>query len=112
MGKSVSDLQSGVEVHDTWIDGTLHYVDDFTGFSSNVAQQSGNYLVLSFAHSDGATTTVEIIGGTSGPVALDSDMVHIARIANTDQKIKVVTTLDDETVTKIYSLNSLTLETA
>lgn len=68
--------------------------------------------MLSFAHSDGATTTVEIIGGTSGPVTLDSDMVNVMRIANTDQKIKVVTTLDNETVTKIYSLNSLTLEAA
>lgn len=112
MGVTVSDLQSGIIIHDNFIDGKLNYVTGFTGFSSNVAQQSGNYMVLKFEHSEGATTTVEIIGGTSGPVTLDSDMVWIGRISNTDQKIQVVTTLDDVSISKIYSLDSLELEAA
>ena len=83
---------------------------DFTGFSSNVEQQSGNFLVLKFEHSEGASTTVEILGGTSGPVTLDSDMIWVGRIANTNQRIRVITTLDGVSITKTFTLNSLELE--
>lgn len=103
-------MQSGIIVHDTFIDGTLRHVTDFTGFSSNVEQQSGNFLALKFEHSEGASTTVEILGGTSGPVTLDSDMVWIGRITNTNQRIRVITTLDGVSIQKTFTLNSLELE--
>ena len=45
-GKVASDLQEDVEAEGNAIRGTLKYVDDYTGFSSDVAQQSGNYIVL------------------------------------------------------------------
>lgn len=85
----------------------------FTNFSSTPAEQSGNYLALKFEHSDGATTTVEIVGGTKGPVALDSDMNWVGLIKNkSTQSIKVVTTKGDESIEKTYALTGLTLEPA
>jgi hypothetical protein len=111
LGKSVGDLQSGIIVNDNSIEGVLHYVTGYTGFSSNVDEQSGNFLVLKFQHSEGATTTVEIIGGTSGPVALDEDMIWVGRIEPSDQGIRVVTTLDGKSITKVYSIDNLVLET-
>jgi hypothetical protein len=105
-------LQSGIVVNDTFIQGTLNHVTGYTGFSGTEALQSGNYLALKFAHSEGATTTVEILGGTTGAVTLDSDMNWVGRISNNTQRVKVVTTLGTESVTKIYSLRSLVLESA
>lgn len=85
----------------------------FTNFSSTPAEQSGNYLALKFEHSEGATTTVEIVGGTKGPVTLDEDMNWVGLIKNkTTQSIKVVTTKDDESIEKTYTLTGLTLEPA
>ncbi len=104
-------MQSGIIVNDNSIKGVLHYVTGYTGFSSNVDEQSGNFLVLKFQHSEGATTTVEIIGGTSGPVALDEDMIWVGQIEPSDQGIRVVTTLDGESITKVYSIDNLVLET-
>ncbi len=111
LGKSVSDLQSDVIVHDTFIQGHLKYVEGYTGFSGDTALQSGNFLALHMNATDGAVTTVELLGGDSStPVTLDSDMNIVLRIKNRTQKIKVVTTLNGDTITKVYSLASLTLE--
>lgn len=57
---------------------------------------------------EGATTTVELLGGYSGPVTLDEDMNIVIRIADQfSQRIKVVTTKDSASVTKIFALNDL-----
>ena len=57
------------------------------------------------------TTTVEIVGGTKGPVALDSDKNWVGLIANKNsQTIKVVAQKNGAKVEKVYGLSSLTLE--
>lgn len=85
----------------------------FTNFSSTPAEQSGNYLALKFEHSGGATTTVEIVGGSKGPVTLDEDMNWVGLIKNkSTQSIKVVSTKGDESIEKTYTLTGLTLEPA
>ena len=47
----------------------------YTGFSGDPELQEGNFLAFKVAPSlgDGATYTIEIINGHSGPVELDSD---------------------------------------
>ena len=114
LGKAVSSLQEDVVVHDKFIKGNLKYVTGYTGFSGDEAEQSGNFLALKFEASDGATTTVQLLGGThKNPVTLDSDMNCVFRITDRNtQRIKVVTTLGDDTITKIYSLAGLSIETA
>lgn len=95
----------------TDISGTLHYVEDYTNFSSEPSQQSGNYLALKVAAPDGATTTVEVVGGTKGPVTLDEDMNIVLLIADEQtQSVKVTVKKGTETESTIYSLKNLVLE--
>lgn len=112
-GKTVNELQSDVVVSDDEVTCTLKYVDGYVDFSSNVSEQSGNYLALKIeAEPAEAETVVELVGGTKGPVTLDDDMNIVLLIKNKDtQSIKVTTTHNEESVTKTYGLSGLTLET-
>ena len=104
-GKTVNDLQTGVTIGEDSITGTLLYVDDYTGFSSNPAEQSGNYLVIHCEVNDSTPITVEVVNGTHGPVTLDPDGIAVLRIADKDtQSIRVVS----GDITKNYSLTGLT----
>lgn len=100
-------------VSDDEVTGTPKYVDGYVDFSSNVSEQSGNYLALKIeAEPAEAETVVELVGGTKGPVTLDDDMNIVLLIKNKDtQSIKVTTTHNEESVTKTYGLSGLTLET-
>ena len=111
--KAVNELQSDVVGSDDEVTGTLKYVDGYVDFSSNVSEQSGNYLALKIeAEPAEAETVVELVGGTKGPVTLDDDMNIVLLIKNKDtQSIKVTTTHNEESVTKTYGLSGLTLET-
>lgn len=86
----------------------------YTGFSGDPNEQEGNYLALHIDSAvEGATITVELIGGDHGPVTLDEDRTCIFRIKNTHEKIKITATADDTpTVTKTYNLVGLTLTPA
>ena len=111
-GKNVSDLQANVFVNGDEITGTLKHVTGYTGFSSNESEQSGNYLALKIETvPDDVVTTVELVGGTKGPVTLDEDKNIVLLIKNKDtQSVKVVSTDGGETVTKTFGLTGLTLE--
>lgn len=91
----------------------MKHVTGYTGFSSNTSEQEGNYLALKVgAVSGGAVVTIELVGGTKGPVTLDDDMNIVLLIKNKDtQSIKVTTTHNEESITKTYGLSGLTLET-
>lgn len=69
-------------------------------------------MALKFdTEADDVTTTVEIVGGTKGPVELDDDMNWVGLIKNKDtQSIKVISAKGDLSETKTYSLTGLTLE--
>ena len=96
-----------IDDHD--ISGTLHYVEDYTEFSSLPEQQSGNYLALKVNAPEDSTITVEVVGGTKGPVTLDEDKNIVLLIADEDtQSVKV--TEGTETESRTYSLKNLTLE--
>lgn len=112
-GKTVNELQSDVVVSDDEVTGTLKYVDGYVDFSSNVSEQSGNYLALKIeAEPAEAETVVELVGGTKGPVTLDEDMNIVLLIKNKDtQSIKVTVNDGEDSATKTYGLTGLTLET-
>ena len=90
----------------------MKHVTGYTGFSSNTSEQEGNYLALKVdADSEDAVATVELVGGTKGPVTLDDDMNIVLLIKNKDtQSIKVTITHDKESIEKTYGLSGLTLE--
>lgn len=109
LGKSVTDLQSGIEIANGGISGTLLYVDDYTGFSSDPDEQVGNFLALHVNVPDDADVTVEVVGGTSGPALLDADRIIVDKIRSTTQKIKVVASMDGYGKELVYTLTGLTL---
>lgn len=118
-GKKVSDLQDDVVINTNWrIDGTLHYVTGYTEFnSSEPTEQEGNYLALDFSdnwlgETDPTTFTVELKGGTKGPVTLnEGDSFCVFRVTDLDtQSIEVVSTDSTGTTTVRYSLKGLILE--
>ena len=107
-GKTVNDLQTGVTIGENSITGTLKYVTDYTGFSSDPAMQSGNYIVIHCEVNDATPITVEVVNGVSGPVTLDDDGIAVLKIADKDtQSIRVIS----GDITKTYSLTGLTVET-
>ena len=111
-GKKVSDLQSNIVIGENAISGSLKHVTGYTEFSSKTSEQEGHYLALKFDVTPvDAVTTVELVGGTKGPVTLDADKNIVLLIkSNTTQSIKVVSTKDGASVTKTYTLTGLTLE--
>ena len=127
LGKSVSALQSGISITNSGVsgkysqfNGTLKYVTDYTGFSSDPELQEGNYLVMRVDTDDeDDEITVELLGGRTGhPVTLDPDRNIVLWIENKDtEKVRVVvnhvnedTSISTETTT--LSLKGLTLEPA
>lgn len=111
LGKSVTDLQENVSIGSNAITGTLKHVTGYTGFSSKPAEQEGNYLVIHAVAENADKITVELVGGTKGPVTLDDDGIIIIRVTNpATQTVKVVATNGAKKSTKVYSLTGLTLE--
>ena len=116
LGKYVDDLQEDVEITDRAVIGTLKYVTGYTGFSGDVSEQSGNYLVTHAEVPDvtGVTIKAKLEGSDYGPVTLDSDGLLITRIRS-EEYLKghlIFTAYKDgcKPVTKMWALNGLTLE--
>ncbi len=109
LGKLVSDVQQNVFVNDNSIQGTLKYVSNWTGYSADPEENSGYFVVLKYEASEGSTTTIQTIGGYTDDrvIALDQDMQSVTRFKDNKQKLKVVTTLNGETITKILSFSGL-----
>lgn len=114
-GKVASDLQENIIVGTSAIAGTLKYIADYSSAYGS-GEDSGNYLVLHFdtGSIEGATITIELVGGVHGPQPLDSDGIGIFRVTDKNsQSIKVVASKEGyDTVTKTYSLKGLTLTPA
>ena len=111
LGKKVSDLQSNVVVGEDSISGSLKHVTGYTGFSSKTSEQEGHYLALKFDVTPAdAVTTVELVGGTKGPVTLDADQNIVLLVKSNTQSVKVISTKGGFSITKIYDLTGLTLE--
>lgn len=96
-------------IGDDSISGTLHYIDDYTEFSSDVSLQTGNYIVL---HAETDVDGAQITATVTNQTVLDSDGIVILRIADKDsQNITFVASKDGyETATKTYSLTDLVCE--
>lgn len=87
----------------------MNYIDDYTGFSSNPAEQVGHYIVLHF--DTGAVADAKITVTVTNPVVLDDDGIVVLLIRDKDQQtITVVAEKQDyATVRKVYRLTDLTL---
>lgn len=116
LGKKAADLQSNIVVNDNTmtISGTLKHVTGYTGFSSKVEEQSGNYIALNVDPEAGfpESMTVEVKNGTAGPKNIPaSDHKVVLKIKDAaTQGIIIKATNKGTKVTKEYKLTGLTLQ--
>lgn len=111
LGKVVSDLQTGITVGRTAITGTLKYVTDYTGFSSDPAEQEGNYIAIhcTVPGEDGVTITA----GINNPSTLDADGIDVIIVKNKNNPIVVrASKAGYEDVVKTFDISGLTLQSA
>lgn len=114
LGKSVSDVQTGVTVNNNSFSGTLKYVEGWTEFSGDPNEQNGNFLIFHSAMTNADKITIQIINAKTRhePVELDPDGIAVCRISDKNtQLIQVVAYKDGEAQQKLFSLRGLTLET-
>lgn len=110
LGKSVTDLQSDIVVGNGAITGTLKHVTGYTGWSSNPADQEGNYLAI-HASVPGVSDAAITATLTQENVVDPSDGLIVLRITN--KNIPLVITAKKAgyaDVVKTYSLTGLTLQ--
>ena len=111
LGKVVADLQDGVTVSANNILGTLHYIDDYTGFSGDPKEQVGHFLAFKVDYPlDYDSLTVETIA--QGEQTLDPDKTMILRIVK-KAPFTVRAYKDSKCVAvKGYNVDQLVLEPA
>ena len=110
-GTAVSAMQSGITVTGDKITGTLKYLDEGQLVTDWGA---GNFIALKFTVPDGATSCKVGLNPTqgSGMQELDEDKDGVFKITdNATQKLVVVTTNGQYTLTQEFDLSELTCET-
>lgn len=114
LGMTAADLQTNISVAGDVISGKLLYVENYTGFSSDPTLQEGNFLALKIeSEPSDAVTTVELLGGKSGPKTLDADHLAVFRVTSINaQTVKVISTKGKDSSTKVYKLTGLELASA
>ena len=113
----MSDLQTGVSISNNSASGTLNYVSDYEGFSSDTELQSGNYIALHWSDPDASITSLKVgvvpssIGAELVECINDTDRNGVFRITNKNsQVIRLVQSDGENAHTQDISLTGLTLE--
>lgn len=107
----MSELQDNIKIDGDKITGTLHWVTGYTKFSSDTAQQQGNFLAMKVTAAEGATVKFKLVGGSGTEKTLDpSDHQIVWKISATTQKPHLEITQKEKTSTVEYDLSGLTLE--
>lgn len=107
-------MQQGVTVNGKdSVSGTLKYVTGYTGFSGDVEEQSGHYLVLHATHATADSIKAKLHGGKHGEVTLDSDGILVTRVTDpATQTIEFKAVKSGVTSSVTLSLRDLVLEEA
>lgn len=108
-GKTMDQLQESIRISGNRISGTLKYVSDFSEFSGDPGEQSGNFLALSFESDDAETIETKVINGDHpNYVDCTDDMFCIYRIKDpATQKIEVKVTKEGSSESRTYDLSGL-----
>lgn len=109
-GKVVSDLQEDdIVIGDRDITGTLNYVSDYTDFSGNEEEQSGNYLAIHVSTPDVNDTTLSV--KVSQWDATDADGYYVIRVVKgyTDKILVKASKEGYPDVIREFDLTGLTL---
>lgn len=112
-GKPASELQENIRISGTKITGSLNWVTGYTKFSSDTAQQSGNFLALKVSAPGDATVKFKLVGGSSPEKKLPADDHQIVwKIGAKTQKPHIEITRGGHTGTQEYDLSGLELKAA
>lgn len=112
LGKTVGDLQSDIFANDQAFQGTLNYVKNWTGYSQDPAENSGNFIAFKAEATSGATITCKMVGGPQDgrEQTLDDDGIVVSRIVTPKQKVVITATLDGgDTISKTMAFGGLKL---
>lgn len=116
LGKVVNTVQNKVYINDHSVQGELAYISNWTDYSANPAENSGNFIVLHVDVTNGAVTTLQTIGGTNDArvVTFDPDGIVVLRVTNNAMKFKITTTINggqenEEKIENIWSCSGLKL---
>lgn len=110
-GVPVSDMQTGLNVANSAITGTLKYIDSGTLATDWGA---GNFMALKFTNIDEDATSVKVgmepsMGSGLVEILTDPDKNGVFKVTNKSQKFVVVSTVNGFTNKQIYDLSGLTL---
>lgn len=119
LGKAVSTLQSNVAISDSKVvSGNLEYITDYTGFSSDPALQSGNFIALHWSNPEARVTSLKVgivpssIGADLVECINDTDRNGVFRVTDpATQKIRIVQSDGTTTRTDDYLLTNVVCET-
>ena len=105
LGKHINDLQRKVNIVDGKFYGTLLYVNTYTGFSGDPAEQEGYYVCFHVASS--GADYIKVNG-----VTLDEDGIHIIRFKDKPygRTATIEIKKDDNVFTDKISFDGLKLE--
>lgn len=100
-GKHVDDLQDVVIGEDGKVTGTLKFISDYTQFSSNEKEQSGNFFAFTVKAPEGVTmndekVVLKMVTSSGNTMAIDKADGTIVLIMNTLNPFKVVVDWDGE----------------
>lgn len=114
LGKYDYELQEGVTLVGNEINGTLLYVDDYTGFSGNPEEQSGNYIAIHCSVPGVTGATINFVSRSGKKYVVDpSDGLIVLRMRTAPKKFKFEISKDGmPTVEKEFDASGLKLENA
>lgn len=111
MGANPNTLQKDIAIVGNDITGELLYKEGFTGYSQSAELQEGNFFAFKIAPSvEGATIKLKLLGGVGPEVTMDADLNAVVRITATTQKIRVIMTKNNNSITRVYTLSGLVLD--
>ena len=108
LGKVIGDLQENVHVYRESVEGTLFYVDDYTGFSGDPKEQVGHYLVLHATVPGVTGYTITVLSPTGKTVTLDSDGILVLHVLDKHGVVSFTASKDgEEDYTRVFDLSRL-----
>ena len=111
LGANPNTLQKDIAIVGNDITGELLYKEGFTGYSQSAELQEGNFFAFKIAPSvQGATIKLKLLGGVGPEVTMDADLNAVVRITATTQKIRVIMTKNNNSITRVYTLSGLVLD--
>ena len=115
-GKQISTIQDKVYINDHSVQGELAYITNWTDFSADPAENTGNFLGIQITPTDGSTNYIKTIGGLSDGSwkSFGEDDFAVIRIKSNNMKFAIKTVINEgqaneEVIERTFSCSGLKL---